>query len=352
MPEKKKQHFVPQLLFRHFSTDESKKLIDLFNVDKYFYRQDCPIKTQGQEDYFYGEDKVIENELGRLEQVAAPIIKSIIETQIIPLRDTKEYGLLFFFSFLLAYRTKNSAEQLNEVVNKSLQEIVKLDERFKGIREEGIEFALKNAATQSLSIVSQGILGAYDLELKLIVNKTKASFITSDNPAIRYNQFLEKRNHIGGHLGMFTKGIQLFFPISPNLLLIYFDKWAYKIGNKKERVVICDNEKDIEQLNYLQVVNCNEIVYFNRTISEFYLTGLSKRATKLRTQDYTKLYEINKRFTDEEGHEHIQYTNHGDDRKFNLELSFINQPKTAKQHILSDYVVQLRDERMRKSRRP
>jgi Protein of unknown function (DUF4238) len=346
MAEKKKQHFVPKLLLRSFASDYDKKLISIFNVDTGFFRLGCPIKNQAQEDFFYGNDGVIEDSLGKIENDTAPIIKSILNNRLLPKRDTKEYGLLFFFSLLLAYRTQNAAEQINEVVNKSLQEIIKLDEGLKDYRDSGLKFGYKNPAAESLKIISESILGAYDLELKLLVNNTKNKFIVSDNPAVKYNQFLEKRKHPGGYLGIYAKGLQLFLPISPDLLLVYFDKWAYKIGNRKDKVVLVNNAKDINTLNYLQIVNCFETV-FSQQDNEFYLNQLAEKSRKLRSQDSTIFKEINKRFVDENGNEHIQYMNQGVNKGFNMDLSFIKQPQPAKSHILSDFVVQLRDEKMR-----
>nr|WP_262895928.1 DUF4238 domain-containing protein [Marivirga aurantiaca] len=189
------------------------------------------------------------------------------------------------------------------------------------------------------------MIGAYDLEMKLLVNKTKKMFIVSDNPAVKYNQFLEKRNHPGGHLGIFTKGLQLFIPLSPSLMLVYFDKWAYKYGNKKEKIILIKNEVDIDQLNYLQFMNCYKII-FTKQLNQFYLNQLALKAKKKRSIDFTELKEV-KRFIDDEGLEHIQYIGQGINNGFNMALSFIRQPQPAKDHVLDDFVVQLRDERMR-----
>jgi hypothetical protein len=347
MTDKRKQHFVPKLLLRHFSTDTESKLINIFNVDSRFYKTNCPLKNQGQESYFYGDDGIIEDSLGKLESASAPLINRIISNYTMPKWGSEENQNLFLFSMFLSYRTKNAVEQLNEVVDKMFQEIKQYDKLFDDPKYNDLHFRLKSPAAFSLGIASKEIFRAYDLGLKLVVNKSDKKFITSDHPAVLYNQFLEERKYLGGHLGMFTKGLQMFFPISPEVMIVYFDKWVYKVGNKKDIVVYTQNSSDIDQLNYLQVVNCTEMIYTNNSVKEFELTQFADRAKSLRTQDKTKLYEINSRYTDSEGLEHIQYTQHGDDRKIKLNLSFIKQTKVAKSHKLSDYVVQLRDERLR-----
>lgn len=347
MAEKKNQHFVPKLLLRHFSTDPNRKLINIFNADTKFYKSNCPLRHQGQESYFYGEDREIEDTLAKLENAAATIISNIVSNNTIPKWGSDDSRHLFLFSMLLSFRTKNSAEHMNEVVDKMFQEIKKYDSLFDNPNYNKIYFRLKNPSAYSLGIIAKEVFKAYDLGVKLVVNKSNKKFIISDHPAVLYNQFLEDRKHPGGHLGMFTKGLQLFFPISPECMLVYFDKWAYKVGNKKDIVVYTKNANDIDQLNFLQIVNCTEMVYTNDGVKEFDLSQFADKAKSLRIRDKTKFYEINKRYKDKEGLEHIQYTQHGDDRKIKLNLTFMKKTQGAKSHKLSDYVVQLRDERLR-----
>lgn len=254
MAEKKKQHFVPKLLLRHFSNKIKKAKINIFNVETEFYRVNCPLDSQAQEDYFYGEDKVIEDALGKIEDSAAPIIAEIIKEK---------------------------------------------------------------------------------------------KFITSDNPCNRYNQYLEKRNHPGGHLGLFSKGLQLFFPISPDLMLLYYDKWAYKFGNKKDKEIILTDENDINHLNLLQLANCHKICIFDDSVSEMYLKNLTSKVNNLRQKDKSKLYKSGKRHLDIDGNERITYIHQTEDRKLNLKLSFVKEPQGAKSHNLTNHFVQLRNENMR-----
>ena len=349
MAEKKKQHFVPKLLLRYFSTDTDRNLINIFNADTKFYKSNCPLKFQGQENYFYGEDGIIEDAFGILENATAPIISNIISSKTLPKWGSADSQHLFLFSMLLSFRTKNTEEQMNEIVDKMFQEIKKLDSRFSDPQYNDIHIGIENPVAFSLGIVAKEIFKAYDLGLKLVVNKSSKKFIISDHPAVLYNQFLEIRKHPGGHLGLLTKGLQLFFPISPECMLVYFDTWAYKVGNKKDIVVYVQNSNDIDQLNYLQIVNCTEMIYTNNEVREFELSQFSDKAKSLRLQDRTKFYEVNKHYTDNEG-EHILYMQHGDERKIKLNLSFVKQPSRAKSHKLNNYVVQLRDERLRNTR--
>jgi hypothetical protein len=130
-------------------------------------------------------------------------------------------------------------------------------------------------------------------------------------------------------------------------MLVYFDKWAYKFGNKKDKVIQITNTNDVEQLNLLQLINCSSVVYSNKETSEHDLRKLADTAKKYRLNEKTKLFEINKRHIDKDGNEHIYFMHHGLDTLIKLRLSFVKQPSHAKSHILSDYVVQVRNENMR-----
>jgi hypothetical protein len=351
MPEKKKQHYVPKLVLKQFSIDTEKKMINIFNAERKFYKQNCPLKNQAQEDYFYGQDGVIENGLSKIEQLVAPIITNIISNKEVPQKDSEEYINLFFFSVLLSYRTKSAAEKINELIDKMFQELTKYDTQLNKVQENNIHIKHQNAAAYLLSIIfsKDSIKHAYDLEPILLINTSKSKFIISDNPCVKYNQFLEQRKHPGGHLGIIAKGLQIFFPISPNEMIVYYDKWAYKFGNKKDKKIYVSNEQDIHQLNLLQMINCYEIVFSNNAITEFYLDSLFKKAQHIREKDDIITNKIGDS-QDVHGQNHITYTQYGDNKQINLQLTFVKQPEQAKKHILSDFVVQFRNEELRYSR--
>ena len=54
----------------------------------------------------------------------------------------------------------------------------------------------------------------------------------------------------------------------------------YKVGNKKDLNVILNDERDINQLNILQFLNCLETVYFNENCTEHYIKTLFDKSLK------------------------------------------------------------------------
>lgn len=345
MAEKKNQHFVPKLYLRQFSTNWDNAQIGLFYLTKELFKNAVPLKSQAKEDFFYGEDGIIEDGLSKLEAEAAPYFKRIILTNTLPKKQEDGYLSFFTFCIVMANRTKDAAEQVKEITNKMVKEFMSYDETLKGKIEE-LRFYPQNPAAMALEATLTRLPLAFDLKVKLLINKTPIKFITSDHPVVKYNQFLEQRKHPGGNVGLATKGLQIFFPISANHMLCFYDEQVYKIGFKSNDIVELTNTDDIDKLNYLQVLNCLDHLYFNHEVTEWYIRQLFNKAKSKRMAEYSTLKKVNT-YTDNEGLEHIQYHSFGHNIEIKLQLSFITQTKKAKKHILSDYAVQLRNENIR-----
>ncbi|MDW7691705.1 DUF4238 domain-containing protein [Flammeovirgaceae bacterium SG7u.111] len=348
MPVKKKQHYVPKLHLRYFSNDPEKKTINAFLPESKKYLKNIPLKDQGQEDYFYGKGIDAENFLGIIEDVAAPILELINVEKKLPKHGTDPSFSLFYFTGIMSFRTKSAVDSLNEIINKSIQQFANYDDRLKSAKDQNIVFHHKEPALFNIALTSEIIPNAYDLNAKLLLNKTKVKFIASDNPVLMYNQYLEQKKHPYGHSGLLAKGLEIFFPISPEIMVVYYDDWAYKFGNKKEDVVQITEPGDITQLNLLQIINCNKIVFCSNGTPEPYMLKLTNKAKKHMGNDKICMNKINE-FIDNEGNTHVQFHQFGIEPKINLNLSFVKILKKAKKHKLSNFVVQLRNESLRGS---
>jgi hypothetical protein len=118
-----------------------------------------------------------------------------------------------------------------------------------------------------------------------LINETRTPFLASDFPIVRYNQYLERIKYPRGKTGYGTIGLQIFIPISPSLMLVFFDRSIYKLGLRKRTTHNIKDEGSINKLNELQFVNCLNTIYFNEQISEQYIERLSKITNK-----YTKAH--------------------------------------------------------------
>lgn len=344
MAEKKSQHYVPKFLLTNFSFKNEKTHIGVYNPETDFFKNDCALRSQAQEDYFYGADKVVENILGDIENNITPLINKIISSNKVPIYGTEDHKLLFYFTLIMMNRTKSSAERLQESASVLYKEVLKNDKSF-----NEADFEIKNAATQSIIIALERATEAYDMGTEIIINNTKTPFIISDNPVVSYNQFLENRKHVGGHLGIFAKGLQIFFPIHPTVMLVFYDKWAYIFGKKDENPIIVNNPYDINKLNSLQIINCFNVAFFNDLIDIQYLKKISTKHEHLRKGDLMQISEIQS-YTDSDCREHKIYHSSVNEGRINLELSFIKPTKKSITQVLTDRIVQVRDERVLKNK--
>ncbi|GAG83607.1 unnamed protein product, partial [marine sediment metagenome] len=212
---------------------------------------------------------------------------------------------------------------------------------------QNFKIGIKYPATFSLGTALKIVPVAFDLEFKLLFNKTNIPFITSDNPVIKYNQFLEYKKVYGGITGLAVKGIQILLPLNPYFYIVFYDQGVYKIGNKKQRVVEINNIRDINSLNLLQFINANENLYFNKDINQIYLDSLSKQGIKFRREKKVNVNEYisNNKFDDQKSSLIVSYA---EDIKINLNLSFIKLLKKAKRYELDNKAVHMRNERVSK----
>lgn len=287
MPEKKKQHYVPKLYLKFFSNFNEKTYIGLFNLRTSLYVESASIVGQNQENYFYGKESDIEDAFGDLEDKTCKIMQEIIQTYNLPPKDSDDYCLLLEYVMYQLKRTKLSALKNENLLNQLTK--MQLKNRFvptNEILETKIEYEYPSLA--GLVIVPDLISAVSDLKCKLLINKTKESFMTSDHPVTKWNQFLNQRKYPEPRTGLAMKGLKLFFPISPNIILAYYDSEIYSIGNE-DIVVEIYNPKDVWILNFIQSINCNEVVFFNQEIDETYAKGLLIERNNLEAEIITQI---------------------------------------------------------------
>lgn len=236
---------MPQFYLKNFSPDG--KSISLFNKKAVRAVTSTGIKTQCYRDYFYGKDLKLENWLGELEGLAANVLKKIISSTSIPERKDDMYEHLLLYVAVQVSRTTYAAEEMSQIRSLTSGDLNSLS---------GSE-----CPHTALQYAMRMLSGFYSLSSKLIINRTKEKFITSDNPSVFYNVFTEKLNKSKGcHIN--SLGLKIFLPISPDLMIIFYDESIYKLGEKKSRLIELNYLSDAIELNKLQFVSCEQNVYF------------------------------------------------------------------------------------------
>lgn len=255
MPEYKNQHYVPKFYFKSFSLDG--KAIELYNLKR---KQNIttPINPMCQKDYFYGKDGDVEKSLSPLESGQSQIINLIISTQNLP-KEQKDYFNLLGFICLQHSRTESSKIKANDSMKLLSDEITK--SLFGKDADHEIVFPAIHLLKMQYSLQSIPLLG--DLVPVILVNKTQTDFVFSDNPVVFQNTYF---NYIAnlGVLGLQSPGLQIFCPLNPKIMVMLYDPKFYVIPLGATNSIEINNSNDVEQLNILQFLNCNQNIFFSQ----------------------------------------------------------------------------------------
>lgn len=259
----------------------------------------------------------------------APILKAVQSRCSLPIRGSEEHHLILLYTLVQHTRTAHSIDAHNEQTDKLMKYLMapEMDKMNLSPKEiAGIKITHKEPAQFLLNIAIPQYSLLQDLEWKLLRAAGTHEFITSDNPIVYYNQFFTFRR-FGSNTGIASKGLQIFFPISPKLLLVFYDAGVYGVGSKKCDVVDVFDAHDMEQLNRLQFVSALENVYFYGgsypAFEEFHSSQRYRRPQKSRMQIFPSEETATHR------KELIMMSK--DDVRTELNLSFLRVLKPAKE---------------------
>ncbi|WP_145142367.1 DUF4238 domain-containing protein [Paenibacillus sp. Y412MC10] len=278
MPEKNRQHYVPKFYLRNFSDNE--RAIDTFNLTNSKYIKNASIKDMCQKHNFYGADNKVENFLADVESEASSIIKNVLKTDDFP-EVLKDYIHLFEFILISEARNLKIAETNNYFADFLLKQMLEHHPDAKDIDLNELKIELNEPATTPIASAIEGTKLILDLEPLLIIEKTGGtrSFITSDNPMIRYNSFYLHKRYPGGY-GYMDRGAQFFFPISPSKCILLYDFNAYDIPGKQGNILYLNRARDVDQLNELFFLNAYNNVFFNQRVRKDYIEGLQYKCRR------------------------------------------------------------------------
>lgn len=188
----KRQHYVPQFILRNFSRSDGVEKIDLCNLSlgNVFRKQNIP--DHCQKTYFYGEDQVVENHLGLLENHLSLVIATVIEKEKIS-RDNA-YWLNFFLN-VQGERTLGRKHKMDDFGDALMKTMVSDKLKEQGLPEEVLDKVRLTRSNGLVENVRMGMITSVctlDLKQFLLVNKTDKEFIIADDPLVRASLFLQK----------------------------------------------------------------------------------------------------------------------------------------------------------------
>jgi len=339
MAVKENQHYVPKFYLKIFSNNFNNKEIGVYIVKNRFHFDHAPLKSQACKPYYYGKDLEIEDWLGEFESKTSFCFKSIIGNNSLPPKSINYKDALLKFVILFEMRNPVGAENFEKFLNLFAQKYPNIT-----TIPDGSKIKVENHSIVKLAIFEKAFLCCKDLNLKLLINETSVPFLTSDNPMVKYNQFLERHKYPYGITGFMTSGLQIFLPISSAHMLIFYDGSIYKMGNYKDVNVIVTDEKEIDQLNILQCLNAYDVVFYNHYSNSEYVLKLINQAIKYNKPHQPILEEIadSKYFSDniiKNSNMVIQSTTQ---LRINLKLKFMRELSVSKIKSINTSEIQLR----------
>ena len=261
MAVKKNHHFVPQSYQRLFSNDG--RSIGIYNIKNNFIVSHSSIKNTMSKDYFYSKDQKVEDALAEIEKLCMLAFHKLENNNDYNLHEVERLNILTYVMTQLG-RTVYMSERLSDDVNEMSLEIFK---RCTGLKQVDphLEFRFDEPPLFSLSVYAGMVVDMADLSFKLVSidSKCNSNFITSDCPVIIINPYFDFLGYAGVKI-LGYKGVCLVMPLTPKLLILFYDSNTYKIGNRKSKVVIFES-KEIDVINMLIANEANEILVFNPT---------------------------------------------------------------------------------------
>ena len=247
----KRHHFVPRFYLRAFAIDARR--INLYNLKRDHVVLGASLRDQCYVHRLYGREYV-ENAFSELEDSDAALFKSMRDRLVVPGGGTPERDSLMSFLGLQLART--TAAQNHAVKMSKLLTTV----AFNGAAPDGFAMNPDEAIRTMLGVAPRLATTIQDLSLTLVCSPSETPFVTSDNPAFKYNTYCEGITH-SGVTGTQSRGLQLFLPLSPKVLLYAFDAAVYKLVRTGKRGADA-TATDVSRLNRLQFIGASENVYF------------------------------------------------------------------------------------------
>ena len=323
MAANKKHHYVPRFYLRHFTTDG--RSLSLYNIERDLVVGSANLKNQCYRDYMYGKDGKQERNLSLMEGALAELLKRLLTSHLLPAPWSPDHESLCILTLLQNARTAYASDAMDEFSDKIWKMVLEKDPRFPPEMLEKVRIVNTDPANLAVFTMLRLYHLIMDMDYRLLLAPEDSEFITSDNPVILYNQLLEFEP-LGSKTGLACKGLQIFLPLSPKVLLAFFDRGVYAYSPRQSIITRVPTHEDMNQLNALQAVSALENVYFSTPAADIY--RVVARAKPLRRSRKARVIALPETQTESGSSQIIGGSR--EDIRTNLTLTFVKLLKPAK----------------------
>jgi hypothetical protein len=262
MAENRNHHFVPQFYLRRFGQSGS---IALFNIDRRKHVPRASIAGQSQRPYLYGRDSVVESSLCALEGAAADAIRRAIDARTPPSALSDDHASLLKFIVCQWGRTPAAGQAMQAMTTKMARAVLKFPGTVPDdMREhiDALELRYDNPILHTLELLGPVTPVLVDLAIVILVNNTNLEFVAADSPVVLHNAWCEGVTW-QGTTGFASSGLQIVLPVDPRHALLLFDREVYAVGCKQDPRCVDVGERDVEQLNQMQMWTAQHNIYYS-----------------------------------------------------------------------------------------
>ena len=275
----KKQHYVPRFYLENWALPNTYQVYvyDIVNqkvrvsnitdvaCENYFYDLDCFEKVEDRqfiENFF---SKKIENDYSKLLTKIINRVNCMNQWErekcyFVSEEDKASLSVFLALQFLRTKTVRNSIIEMSNCLQQILNDM--------GVPEETkMEYSVSKDESKyihaemifdSEHIVEMATRFA-SLTWILIVNKTEQSFFTSDTPIGMQGHI---KNDFMSMSGIQSEGIEIYFPLSPNMMLVMYDGNYHKhVQPYERRLVENDDIEIVRYYNSLCLARCNRTVF-------------------------------------------------------------------------------------------
>jgi len=266
--QKKRQHYIAQSYLKNFSSDRKYLYVFPFQKKKSFISD---IKYLCKEDFFYGSDVIAQNfedNLSIIENEHKKLIDKILDNYSLNCLNEDEYVGLLVLILFQASRTRSSKRR-----SRILAKIIEKKKKTLNITDSDVfqdfprkidpteDFRLRQAFGVTMHAAINSVEAILDLTPALLINISDRNFICSDSPVVFYNDVQFDTDFKSD--GLINPGLQIFYPISNEIVLLLFDHFAYKLDFDFDSICYLDKKNDIDAINKLQFINSLDFILFS-----------------------------------------------------------------------------------------
>lgn len=244
------------------------------------------INKIGGEKRFYdtNEDynQSVENTLSKIESKLSYSYRKLLKKQDLKFLKKSDKTALSYLLLIQWFRTRETREKLRDYNRQYHEFLSKYGELSEELEKK---FDINDDYTKEIHIpllkeIPSIVPYVLNMKWTLTINKTDMPFWSSDNP-ITFDNFLNQSKF--NSYGLYSEGINIHFPLSPNIMLSFSDPFKFYFLPDK---IKSENEDNIIYHNALQVKNSYRTLFSNKN---------SFNLAKQILQDNSKLKDPNRK---------------------------------------------------------